>query len=168
MTRARCMAAGTGRGSMDTDVVERKLAVVRAHATQLAEQIASWQPKQRRVLATALDDLDLALEELQVAQEALLEQNRALEDAQLALATERQRYHDHFMFAPDGYLVTDLRGIIREANQAMAALLHTQVRFLLGKRLALFVPHDEKQAFRSALALLRQSDRIQEWKMHLQ
>ena len=37
--------------------------------------------------------------------------------------TERQRYRQLFALAPDGYLVTDMQGKIREANQAAAAFL---------------------------------------------
>jgi PAS domain S-box-containing protein len=46
------------------------------------------------------------------------------------------RYQNLFDFAPDGYLVTDLRGIILAANHAVATLLNRDRHFLLGKPLA--------------------------------
>ena len=56
----------------------------------------------RRRYEEALDNL----EALQVAQEDLLIMRTQLE-------LERQRYRELFQFATDGYLVTDMRGVIR-------------------------------------------------------
>lgn len=50
------------------------------------------------------------------------EQNESLLLAQETLEAERQRYRDLFEWAPDGYLVTDANGVIREANEAALAL----------------------------------------------
>lgn len=61
-----------------------------------------------------LEELQVALEELQVAQEELKAQNEELVIARAQVEAERQRYHDLFEFAPDGYLVTDNTGIIRK------------------------------------------------------
>jgi PAS domain-containing protein len=44
-------------------------------------------------------------------------------------------YQDLFELAPDIYLVTDLAGVIREANAAAAALLNIRPQFLAGKPL---------------------------------
>src|SRR4051794_37991270 len=66
----------------------------------------------------ALEELATSLEELQVAEEVLRQQNEELEQTHAAVEAERLRYEELFQFAPDGYLVTDPEGIIREANQA--------------------------------------------------
>ena len=80
---------------------------------------------------------------------------------------ERQRYQELFEFAPDGYLVTDAQGIIREANSAAATLFNLSQKFLVGKPLINFVPNEERPAFRSQLNKLHQIKRLQEWEVHL-
>src|ERR1700709_62704 len=74
----------------------------------------------RSEMAQALHDLQIALEEVEVADEEMALQNEELLTVQEALEAERQRYRDLFEFAPDGYLVTDLAGTVREANRAAA------------------------------------------------
>ncbi|HBY80229.1 MAG TPA: PAS domain-containing sensor histidine kinase, partial [Cyanobacteria bacterium UBA11148] len=44
-------------------------------------------------------------------------QNEELIVARQAIEAERQRYRELFEFAPDGYLVTDIYGLIQEANR---------------------------------------------------
>jgi PAS domain S-box-containing protein len=51
----------------------------------------------------------------------------------------RQRYREFFEFAPDCQLLTDVRGIILDANQAAAKLLDCRKEFLLEKPLGLFL-----------------------------
>lgn len=64
-----------------------------------------------------LEELFSALEELSIAEEELRQQNEMLIAAQSEIEAERQRYQELFEFAPDAYLITDLYGIIREANR---------------------------------------------------
>src|SRR5579884_3716036 len=59
----------------------------------------------------------------------------ALEQAQLNLL----RGQELFDFAPEGYLITDLQGIILQANYAAAAMLQTRKEFLVGKPLLFYV-----------------------------
>ncbi len=73
---------------------------------------------------------------------------RHLRAAHWAIEEERRFYHNLFEHAPDGYLVTDLHGVIRDANQTAAALLDVDKRFLVGKPLATFVAEGARTAFR--------------------
>ena len=73
------------------------------------------------------------------------------------METERQRYQDLFEFVPDGYLVTDAEGTIREANRGAAELLGIPSGLLLGKSLALFVAAEARSTFRSQLNRLLQA-----------
>src|SRR5688572_11034577 len=89
--------------------------------------------------------LNSTLEELRTAEEELRTQNEQLASAYDIIAAERQRYHELFNLAPDGYLVTDADGVIREASMAAAELLGRPRRYLIGKPVRVFV-HTDAQA----------------------
>jgi PAS domain S-box-containing protein len=103
------------------------------------------------LLPEAFAELDLSLEELRVAEEELRQQNEELSETRERVERERQRYQELFDFAPDAYFVTDLDGIIQEANLAAATLLGVTARRLAGKPLALFVAPEARFRFRSFL-----------------
>ena len=66
--------------------------------------------------ADTVEDLKAALEELRGAEEEMRQQNEELSSTRLQLDLERRRYQELFDFAPGAYLVTDLSGIVRQAN----------------------------------------------------
>ncbi len=107
-----------------------------------------------QLAAPVLRELALAIEELQVAEEKLRQQNQQLIAAQLDIELERQRYHELFDLAPDAYLVTDVAGVVREANQSAAQLLRIEPRSLIGKALTGFVALEDRSRFRRELAAL--------------
>nr|WP_155706983.1 ATP-binding protein [Gloeocapsopsis dulcis] len=115
--------------------------------------------------ADSLEELRIAIEELHVAEEELLQQNEALASMQVQLEAESKRYQDLFEFAPDGYLVTDAVGTIREANRAAATMLNVPQQFLLGKPLINFIPYEKRSAFRIRLQQLCNTERMQEWEV---
>jgi PAS domain S-box-containing protein len=71
----------------------------------------------------------------------------------LALVRERQRYQELFEGAPDGYLMTDARGLIEEANRAARALLGVAQDGPVGKPLVSYLAPGDRQAL---YAFLRQ------------
>ena len=97
-----------------------------------------------------------------MVEEELREQNEALATAREMMEMERRRYQELFDLAPDGYLVTDASGRIREANRAAAALLNVPCDRLVGKLLVNFIPVRERPPFRTALNGLRETDRLPE------
>jgi PAS domain S-box-containing protein len=107
--------------------------------------------------AGALEQLQQSLAELQTAHEELRVQGEELGVTRQQLETERQRYRDLFEYAPEGYIVTDAEGVIRDANRAIAEMLGVQAWFLVGKPLAAFVQDADLRAFRAELNALRQS-----------
>jgi PAS domain S-box-containing protein len=68
------------------------------------------------------------------------------------LRLERQRYLELFELAPDAYLVTNLAGIIGEANQSASRLFGVAPDLLTGKALAAFIASEDRSRFRSLLA----------------
>ncbi len=130
-----------------------------------AQQFPSHHAQQ---LIATLDELSLAVEELHVAEEELITQNARLVAAQHIVETERQRYQDLFNFAPDGYLVTDLKGVVQEANHAAAILLNLDQSFLIGQPLVIYVPQTERMIFYTLLNQIVVMHRVEGWEFMLQ
>src|SRR5215472_7093562 len=101
------------------------------------------------ILQDALDSLDRSVEELQVASEELQVKNEELLLALRDLEDERRRYRDLFDLAADGYLVTDAREVVVEANRAAGELLGRPAESLLACRLVdLLAPGSRADAVR--------------------
>ncbi|MFL5512211.1 MAG: response regulator [Gemmatimonadales bacterium] len=100
----------------------------------------------------AAEELRSAVEELRVADEELRAQNEELVTAHLEVEAERRRYQELFDLAPDAYLVTNLAGIIDEANLSASRLLGIAREFLIGKALAAYIASDDRVRFRSLLS----------------
>ncbi len=112
---------------------------------------ASGLPAVPALLQETFQELQAALEELHVAEAELRQQNEELYLAQQSLEAERRRYQELFDLAPESYLVTDLQGIIREANSAAAALLGVSARTLKGKPIANYISIETRSEFRQQL-----------------
>jgi diguanylate cyclase (GGDEF)-like protein/PAS domain S-box-containing protein len=102
----------------------------------------------------AFHELYFVLEELRTAQENLQRQNQELLEMHQTVQQERQRYHDLFNFAPDGYLVLDRHGMIQSANRAIAALLKVPQTMLIDKPLTPFIARQDRSDFYRKLQLL--------------
>lgn len=70
-----------------------------------------------------------------------------------ALARARQRYTELFSLSPSAYLMTDARGVVREANRAAADLLGRSMAFLAGKPLAALLCLESRPELRRRLLL---------------
>ena len=99
----------------------------------------------RRLEANSLDrearrEMEMALEELDVMWEELQGQAEVL-------SRENERYAEFFDFAPDAYLITDLGGNVREANQAATELFGAARTDLVGRPLGGSIPDEERATF---------------------
>jgi PAS domain S-box-containing protein len=139
---------------MEYDELMRKIEVARRNLETM-EQRADGSPGQHGGTEEVREQLSTALEELHVASEELRQQNEELLASRQAIEAERQRYQDLFDSAPEGYLVTDLNGIIQEANHAATAALDLDQDFLVGKPLLVFVAEEDRRMFHDRLAELR-------------
>ena len=149
------------------DKFAQKLDKVRERVDALQQKVDEPSLKARGIAPEALEELHSALEELNVAQEELKVQNEELAIARVKVEAERKRYLDLFEFAPDGYLVTDEVGAIREANRAAVTLLNVSQQFLIGKPLINFIPFEERRTFRCKLNQLQKTDWMQEWEVKI-
>lgn len=86
--------------TIDYDFFSEYIQTVQQRAHVLFEAATSRPTSQSDLTITCLEELRVALEELQVAEE-LQQQNETLLVAQTAIEIKRQRYQDLFEFAPD-------------------------------------------------------------------
>ena len=89
---------------------------------QTAIEIALYRGEMEEKLRSQQTLLEEKLLELEGARHDLAQQNKQLEASQQKLEFERRRYQELFDFAPDGYVVTDLDGKIRDANSAICRM----------------------------------------------
>ncbi|HEX3556225.1 MAG TPA: ATP-binding protein [Thermoanaerobaculia bacterium] len=115
------------------------------------EAAASSQPQQ---FAAELRELQASLAELEVAYEELEQQNDELLTTREELEYQRHRYRDLFDQAPFGYFVTDLHGVVEEANRAAADLVGVPQVHLPGKPFTTFLNPGDRPAFRQLLPRL--------------
>ncbi len=135
----------------------------------LRSQTAQYPEQQHKLLKESLEEFSFSLEELQVLFEELHVQNQELTNSRIALEAERQRYKELFELVPDGYLVTTIEGAIIEANQTAAELLNvSQIKYLIGKPLVVFVAAEERRKFYSQLSRLRRGASIKNWEVKIQ
>nr|RNJ70254.1 MAG: PAS domain S-box protein [Leptolyngbya sp. IPPAS B-1204] len=139
----------------------------RKRAERLLQQTYDQLEQQNHHLQAVNRELQNALEEISVAEEELRIQNEELERLRHLAEQERRRYQDLFDFAPDGYLVTDICGLIQEANQAIANLLGRQRTRLIGKPFAVYIDPADRQAFRTLLNQLQQQPPTQACELRL-
>lgn len=137
------------------------------HVTDLRRQVTDNPTSRQTLLDVAFETMNSTIEELRVAEEEMRQQNEALAAAHDVVATWRHHYEDLFESAPDTYLVSDMDGVIREANRAAVGLLGLSKRFLKGKPLATFIPEEERQAFRRLLLEMAQAPETVEREMKI-
>ena len=127
------------------------------------------------LLDESLAEMSVMLEELRVSDEELREQGEELREQSEELAAahsiidrERRRYQQLFNLAPDAYLATDMEGVIREANRAAGRLLRVDPSALAGKPLVVFVPDEDRRAFRSQFRKRLDGGPTLEWELRIQ
>jgi two-component system sporulation sensor kinase A len=115
-----------------------------------------WRGSNRDITEQVLAEQALALanEELAVATEQLRAQNEELLAARRDMESQHQRYQELFDLAPDGYLVTNLEGIVQEANHVAAALLGTDKAALVGEPLDHYLSPADRPSYHNYLAQL--------------
>ena len=145
---------------MKLNDLHSRIAELQLRIDDLAQ--SSLDPKD--ALTVAMEELSTALEELDVAQEELCQQDENLQTAYLKIESEHRRYQELFDLAPDGYLVTDLKGIIREANIAATELLKFR---LLGRNISEFLGYGDIDEFKANLSCLKDSAVIRDWEAHV-
>src|SRR5215468_7840988 len=152
---AVCCALLRGGGMQESimDESSQIIAQLRTELTLLRQRVAALESAEAEVAMqhAALSELQDTLEEQGLVEGELRQELAELEVAQQAVEAERAQYQTLFELAPDGYLVTNAVGIIRQANHAAAHLLGRPWEQLVGLPLAGFVAPEATQRFSALL-----------------
>jgi PAS domain S-box-containing protein len=143
-----------------SESIRKVLDGMRPRVQSLRTSAESGKPP-RPVLEDALSELRTAMEELQVSEEELRIQAEGMAELQIEMAAELTRYQDLFRLSPEPRLVTDVNGMVRDANDAARRLLRPGAAGLDGKPLALYVAEEDRRAFRTALARLAHGEVVE-------
>lgn len=129
----------TAKKKSTISYLEQKIEEARERFDKLNQEAEKSSKPLQEIQAETIAELSTALEELYVTAEELYQQQEELLATREEVEFERQRYQNLFEFAPDGYLVTDARGIIQSANYAAEELLNINRESLVGKPFIIFV-----------------------------
>lgn len=130
---------------------------------RLQQEVAKSLSDPKSDAAILLENLNSALEELHVANEELMVQNEQQNQTLQMLEAERRKYRELFEFAPDGYVVTDLDGKIREANHAFINMMKSKPKKVFGSFLLIYLSSREVSEYYKILRRLRANESIQGW-----
>ena len=122
-----------------------------------------WPATRSRLATDISHNLAKAVAALDVAVEELYFQAESLESAHLALEIERKSYEELFDGGPDGYLVTDPRGVILRANQPAGVLFASTAENLVGEMLPNLMRPEDRASLAAALSALAGNDWTGEW-----
>lgn len=132
---------------------------------QTENNLTKWSDLQTAEVMEGNQELPQNIEELQVLIQELRQQSQEMGIALEITQLERQHYQNLFDCAPHAYLVTDLTGVIQEANHAAATLLCVEQNYLMGKPLVLFVLEQDRDNF---LIQLQNVQHKKNWEICLQ
>jgi len=147
----------------DVDRQSRRLAEARRRIAALTRRTpddVAAPPAAPRAVA---DELSALAQELTVAHEQLRSQTIQLEQARQLLDSERAHFRELFVLSPEGHIITDGAGVVREVNRGAAALLNLPADYLIGKPLAVFVDEGDRRAFRVRVYRARQELAEEAW-----
>ncbi|WP_306547579.1 ATP-binding protein [Desulfobulbus sp.] len=128
-----------------------------AELRRLAEQRGG---KKTPLIVPARDEQDCQqlMHELQVHQIEIEMQNEELRMTQEQLGESLEKYSDLYEFAPVGYITSNSRGRIVEANLTFAGQLGVDRGRLINTALSLYATAVDRPAFRAHLNQVAQSD----------
>jgi PAS domain S-box-containing protein len=89
---------------------------------------------------------------LEVSQVELEHQNQELRIAEEELEASRSKYVNLFDFSPIPYFALDTGGVIREVNLSAGRMFGLDRNKLVGKRINVFIPPEDRETFAAFLA----------------
>jgi len=140
---------------MQQQRIAAAISAARTHVVAMRSMHATRSERSFDAEKRLLKRLANALDELSAAAEALREEGSHSAAARGTLEIGFHRYQELFEFMPDGYLVTDEAGIIREANKAALSLLGKERTEAIGRPIAGFAAPQDRVRLRRQLAITK-------------
>jgi PAS domain S-box-containing protein len=122
-----------------TDSTSWQLALMRSRLSTLERKAGQPHSDSSRLLAECVRELKSTFDFLQAAGERLRDADAELKKVQRAVLQSHDRFKTLVDLLPDGFVTTDLTGLIVEANVAAARLLNLSQRALAGRPLHMFL-----------------------------
>ena len=151
-----------GREAVEAFAQEILQLVQRLHPVLVGSPTA-WPDARGRLAAAIARDLSTAVEALDIAVEELYFQAESLESAHQALEIERRSYQELFDGGPDGYLVTDPNGVIFRANARAGELFACEADDLVGRVLPTLVESRHRPLLQATIVRPEAEDPSAEW-----
>lgn len=153
--------------NLDFDIFNGKFQTVQEHLEEMLLQV-DGDFVSSELFAKALQELSTSLEELHVISEEMYEQREQVLIANQTIERERYHYQELFDLASDGYLETDVKGVIQEVNHTASTLLNVPREWLIGKPMAVFILQADRQNFYNLLTRLQQGEQVTSVELRLQ
>jgi two-component system, cell cycle sensor histidine kinase and response regulator CckA len=163
------MDAKEGKLGHNVVALEQQLQAAQQRMRRLEKSAKGSSTEPKELQAESIQELSVALEEIHVAIEEIQTQNEQLLSVHRSLELERQHFQELFEFAPDGYVVTTIQGIIQSANRASEILLNLRCKQMVGKPLIVFVAKADRIHFHNQLNHFAESQpqSVNDWEMCL-
>jgi PAS domain S-box-containing protein len=146
------------------DALAREIHVLIQRLRPLLEGPPNTWPASRGRTAAALSrDLATAVQALDAAVEELYFQTDSLEAAHLALEVERRAYQELFEAGPDGLLVSDPDGVIVRANARAGEVFGCAAEDLVGHALPALIRPRDRASLEAAIGGFEVADWDAEW-----
>lgn len=152
---------------MNTIAFAEQMKAMSNRLVNLCEEANTGDSFSAGFLASALKELGVASERLQIAVEILEQQQRKIQRAEQELLSERQRQQELLEFIPDACLFTDTKGTIQAVNRSATQLLNLPASLLLGRSLLSFFSLEGQDQLQSQLEQVLQRPWKHEWKISL-
>ena len=154
---------------LDLNVFNQKFQAAQEYLEQMLSQVnGDFVPSE--LLARTLQELSTSVEELHVISEEVYEQQEQLFVAKETIEKQRQQqyFQELFESVSDGYLATDVKGVIQEVNHTATVLLNVRREWLIDKPMAVLILQADHQNFYTLLARLQQGEQVQDVELRLQ
>ena len=146
----------------DVNLLKHRIAKIHGRLSELYLDISSSPSPPAELLPTALMELGIVSEALQLVMNELLFQNERLDLLQTKLEEESYRYQCLSDLMREGYLVTDQQLVIQELNRAAADLFNLPRESVLQRSLLTLIHSDDRALLQTKLIQLRQRNRIEQ------
>ena len=146
----------------DVNLLNHRISKIHGRLSELYLNVSNSSSPPVELLPTALMELGIVSEALQLVMNELLFQNDRLNSLQTKLEAESHRYQCLSDLMQEGYLVTDQQLMIQELNRAAADLFDLPRESVMQRSLLTLIHPDDRVLLQTKVAQLRHRSRIEQ------